>query len=64
MQNGRLSLDAFKAKADNVNTNEVLEKVQGGDWADCHNCDGAWAKTKSYIRAMFNDGRDPQGSSY
>ncbi|MFH4968282.1 hypothetical protein V8G61_08770 [Gaetbulibacter sp. M240] len=49
----RLSLDAFKAKAENININEVLEKVQGGDWSDCHGCDGTWAKIKDYIAAGF-----------
>ena len=44
MQNGRLSFEAFKAKAENVNTNEVLEKVQGGDWSDCHGFWGAVGK--------------------
>ena len=48
MSNKRLSLDAFKAKAENLNTNEVLEKVQGGDWSDCHGCSGTWAKIKDY----------------
>jgi hypothetical protein len=46
----RLSLDAFKTKAENVNTNEVLEKVQGGNWYDCHGCDGTWAKVKDYLK--------------
>ena len=64
MNNTKLSLDAFKAKAQNANMNEVLEKVQGGDWSDCHNCDGTGAKLASYWRAMWNDGRDPEGSSY
>ena len=36
MTNGRLSLEAFKAKAENVNTNEVLEKIKGGDASECH----------------------------
>jgi|GEM_PF-2474955 len=60
----RLSLDAFKQKAESLTTDDVLEKVQGGDWSDCHGCDGTWAKAQSYWRAMMNDGRDPQGSSY
>lgn len=46
MKNERLSLDAFKAKAENVNTNEVLEKVQGGGWSDCH---GYWGKVGKYV---------------
>ena len=48
MSNTRLSLEAFKAKAENVSASEVLEKVQGGNWSDCHNCNGTWAKIKDY----------------
>ncbi|WP_157766137.1 hypothetical protein [Aquimarina aggregata] len=44
MKNGRLSLDAFKAKADKIETNEILEKVQGGEWGDCHGYLGAVSK--------------------
>ncbi|WP_421803522.1 hypothetical protein [Flagellimonas sp.] len=36
MTNARLSLEAFKAKAENVSTKEVLEKVQGGSASECH----------------------------
>jgi hypothetical protein len=50
MSNKRLSLEAFKAKAENVSTNEVLEKIQGGDWSDCHGCNGFWAKFKNYLK--------------
>jgi len=36
MSNKRLSLDAFKAKAKSIDSNEVLEKIQGGDLNYCH----------------------------
>ncbi len=52
----RLSLEAFKAKAENVNTSDVLEKVQGGDWSDCHGCDGTWAKIKDYLGSCLEKG--------
>jgi hypothetical protein len=34
----RLSLDAFKAKANNIKESDLLEKIQGGnaDWPECH----------------------------
>ena len=37
MSSKRLSFEAFKAKAENVNTNEILEKFQGGA-IECHGC--------------------------
>jgi len=36
MENARLSLADFKAKAEKVINDEVLEKVQGGTLGDCH----------------------------
>ena len=60
MCNAKLSLEAFKAKAENVSTNEVLEKVQGGNWSDCHGCDGTWAKIKSYAKEMLAGDYDPR----
>jgi hypothetical protein len=36
MNNTKLSLADFKAKADKVETSEVLGKIQGGDNGDCH----------------------------
>lgn len=46
----RLTLDAFKEKAESVTTHDILDKVQGGDWKDCHNCSSTWEKIKGYIR--------------
>ena len=48
MKNSRLSLAEFKTKAENVNTSEVLEKVQGGDLSDCH---GFWGQ----VGKIFSD---------
>jgi hypothetical protein len=36
MENTRLSLADFKAKADKVQTSEILDKVQGGANDNCH----------------------------
>jgi len=58
MNNSRLSLADFKAKAEITNTNDVLEKVQGGDMSDCH---GFWGQ----LAKIFSDpdwgniGNDP-----
>ncbi len=49
MSNKRLSLEAFKAKAENVKTDEVLEKVQGGSWSDCHGFWGSFNKALSSV---------------
>ncbi len=49
MENKKLSLDAIKAKATNVSTSEVLEKIQGGRWYDCHGCSGTMAKIGDYL---------------
>ena len=53
MKTEKLSFEAFKAKAENVSTNEVLEKIQGGDWYDCHGCNGTAAKIKDYLREAW-----------
>jgi len=45
MSSKRLSFEAFKAKAENVNTNEILEKFQGGTAVDCHGCSTQAGKT-------------------
>lgn len=36
MENTKLSLADFKAKAEKVSKNEVLDKVQGGSDSSCH----------------------------
>lgn len=36
MNNGKLSLADFKAKAEKVTTNELLDKVRGGELSACH----------------------------
>ncbi|MFP8894376.1 hypothetical protein [Chryseobacterium sp. EZn1] len=40
-QNKKLSLDAFKEMAEKVQTEEVMQKVEGGDSSDCH---GFWGQ--------------------
>lgn len=44
MQNKRLSLAELKAKANVVEKSEMLEKVQGGSWSDCHGVLGGVGK--------------------
>ncbi len=47
MSSKRLSFDAFKTKVENVNTNEVLEKIQGGtDFLGCH---GFWGQMEKAL---------------
>jgi hypothetical protein len=52
MNNSRLSLADFKAKAENTSTNEILEKVQGGQSSGCH---GYWGQVvKSLEHGLDN----------
>ncbi|MDC9722983.1 MAG: hypothetical protein PSN34_09465 [Urechidicola sp.] len=44
MKNSKLSLADFKAKANQTETSEVLEKVQGGGLTDCHGESGRIGK--------------------
>ncbi len=39
MKTEKLSFEAFKAMADNVQTEDVLNQIEGGDLTDCH---GFW----------------------
>lgn len=41
MKTEKLSLDAFKAMANNVQEQEVMSKIEGGDLFDCH---GFWGR--------------------
>ena len=45
MKNQRLNLADFKAKAENTNSNQVLEKIQGGAASDCHGYWGSVVKS-------------------
>lgn len=49
----KLTLDSFKEKAESVATNDILEKVQGGDWFDCHNCSSTWEKARSFAKDLI-----------
>ncbi|CAA7197319.1 hypothetical protein [Chryseobacterium potabilaquae] len=40
-QTKKISLDAFKEMAEKVQTEEVMQKVEGGDQSDCH---GFWGQ--------------------
>jgi hypothetical protein len=36
MKSNRLSLDAFKAKANKIEESDILNKIQGGAYPECH----------------------------
>ena len=57
MNNNRLSLDAFKEKANQIETSEVLEKVQGGNLMDCH---GFWGRVGKAMKQEISDGIAPR----
>lgn len=46
----RLSLDAFKEKANSIPNEEVMKNVQGGSWSDCHGFWGAVGKAERLVR--------------
>ncbi|WP_454045897.1 hypothetical protein [Chryseobacterium sp. Marseille-Q8038] len=53
-QTKKLSLDAFKKMAEKVQTEEVMQKVEGGDWTDCHGISGALVKAVgNFIKNVF-----------
>ena len=59
MNNKRLSLAEFKAKAENTNTNEILEKIQGGESSGCHGWWGQFLKGLSVPDPSQGGGRGP-----
>ena len=56
MKNTRLNLAEFKARAENTNTNKILEKVQGGDMSSCHGYWGQLYKEAMVIMQPVIDG--------
>lgn len=44
MKNSRMSLDAFKAKAELANETIALDAIQGGNLFDCHGNSGQFGK--------------------
>jgi hypothetical protein len=49
MKTEKLSLDAFKAMAENVQEQEVMSQIEGGNWSDCH---GFWGTVGKSFRMM------------
>ena len=44
MKNAKMSLDAFKAKAENENLEVALDSIQGGNLFNCHGKSGQAGK--------------------
>ena len=44
MKTQQLSLEAFKAMAENVQEQEVMSQIEGGSWSDCHGFWGSLGK--------------------
>jgi hypothetical protein len=44
MKNAKMSLDAFKAKAENENLDVALDSIQGGGLFNCHGKSGQVGK--------------------
>ena len=49
MKNSRMSLDAFKAKAELANETIALDAIQGGSLSDCHGFSGRVGKALDHI---------------
>ena len=47
MKTEKLSLNAFKAMADNVQTEDVMNQIEGGNLFDCH---GDWGAVGKRVR--------------
>ena len=47
MKTEKLSLNAFKAMADNVQTEDVMNQIEGGNLFDCH---GYWGAVGKRVR--------------
>jgi len=47
MKTEKLSFDAFKLMAENVQTNEIMNQIEGGNLFDCH---GFWGGVGKKIR--------------
>lgn len=62
MKTEKLSLDAFKAIADNVQNEEVMNSIEGGTWSDCH---GFWGGIGKAWRAFKGEnGPDAVGFAW
>jgi len=53
MNNAKLSLVDFKAKAAKVEISEILEKVQGGAQADCHENPDVKLKSREELKKIL-----------
>jgi len=49
MKTEKLSFEAFKSMADNVQTEDVLNQIEGGTLLDCH---GFWGPVGKALRDL------------
>lgn len=50
----RMSFEAFKKKAEEIDQSSVMKKIKGGSWSDCH---GFWGQVGKAVRGY--DPSDP-----
>lgn len=56
MKNQKLSFDAFKSMADNVQSDEVMQQIEGGNLFDCHGFWGEVGKaTGRFLEGVVRD---------
>jgi hypothetical protein len=46
MKTEKLSFDAFKQMAECVQSQDVMEQIEGGSWSDCH---GFWGQLHKFL---------------
>jgi hypothetical protein len=52
MKTEKLSFEAFKSMADNVQTEDVLNQIEGGNLFDCH---GFWGRVGKALGDVIID---------
>lgn len=48
----KLSLDALKVRAEQVQTNEMMNQIEGGGLFDCH---GFWGSVGKWVRDLAEE---------
>jgi hypothetical protein len=61
MKNSKMSLDAFKAKAENENLEVALDSIQGGGLFNCHGKSGQVGKAIGGVIEDIKIGYGPDG---
>ena len=61
MKTEKLSFDAFKQMAEGVQSQDVMEQIEGGSWSDCH---GFWGSLGKAFRRNSEDNPGSMGFEF